>query len=229
MIPESGNRFSEKIMRIEIGDYGMNANGHLVTTLEQLEALYGEAKPASLAKEIDYIYASYRKLIENAPFVAVATGGPEGLDCSPKGDASGFVRILDEKTLAIPDRPGNNRIDGFRNILRDPRIALLFLIPGVGETLRVNGRASISIDPELMQSFAVNGKLPRCVLIVHVESIYFHCSKAIVRAKLWDPATQIDRKSLPSTGTIIAELSQGKLGGETYDRELPERVKAQLY
>jgi PPOX class probable FMN-dependent enzyme len=161
--------------------------------------------------------------------VAVATSGPEGLDCSSKGDAPGFVRILDDKTLAIPDRPGNNRIDGFRNIVRDPRIALLFLIPGVGETLRVNGRASISIDPELMQSFAVNSKLPRCVLIVHIESIYFHCSKAIVRSRLWDEATKIDRKSLPSTGSIIAELSQGKLGGETYDREAPERIKAQLY
>jgi PPOX class probable FMN-dependent enzyme len=139
------------------------------------------------------------------------------------------VRILDDKTLAIPDRPGNNRIDGFRNIMRDPRIALLFLIPGVGETLRVNGRASISIDPELMQSFSVNGKLPRCVLIVHIESIFFHCSKAIVRSKLWDEATKIDRKSLPSTGTIVAELSQGKMGGEAYDREAPERIKAMLY
>ena len=139
------------------------------------------------------------------------------------------MRILDDKTLAIPDRPGNNRIDGFRNILRDPRIALLFLIPGVGETLRVNGRASITIDPELMQSFAVNGKLPRCVLLVHVETIFFHCSKAIVRSKLWDEATKIERSSLPSTGTIIAELSQGKLGGEPYDSAMPERIKAQLY
>jgi uncharacterized protein len=207
----------------------MSTNGHLVTTLEQLEALYGEKNPNSVIKEIDHISDGYRKLIEAAPFVAVATAGPEGLDCSPKGDPAGFVRILDDKTLAIPDRPGNNRIDGFRNIVRDPRIALLFLIPGVGETLRVNGRASISIDPKLMQSFVVNGKLPRSVLIVHIESIYFHCAKAIVRSKLWDETTKIDRKSLPSTGTIIAELSEGKLGGEKYDREAPERIKAQLY
>jgi PPOX class probable FMN-dependent enzyme len=207
----------------------MSAGEHLVTTMEQLEALYGEKLPAAVVKEIDHINSGYRKLIEAAPFVAVATGGPEGLDCSPKGDAPGFVRIFDEKTLAIPDRPGNNRIDGFRNILRDPRIALLFLIPGVGETLRVNGRAAISIDPELMKSFAVNGKLPRCVLIVHIESIYFHCSKAIVRSKLWDASTQVDRKSLPSTGSIIAELSQGKLGGESYDREASEKIKAMLY
>jgi PPOX class probable FMN-dependent enzyme len=207
----------------------MGVSEHLVTTPEQLDALYGEKMPTSIIKEIDHISDGYRKLIEAAPFVAIATSGPEGLDCSPKGDAVGFVRILDDKTLAIPDRPGNNRLDGFRNILIDPRIALLFLIPGIGETLRVNGRASISIDPELMKSFAVSGKLPRSVLIVHVETVFFHCSKAVVRSKLWDPATQIDRKSLPSTGTIIAELSQGKLGGETYDREAPEKIKAMLY
>lgn len=207
----------------------MSANEHLITTVEQLEALYGQPYGPSLAKELDHIAPAYRKLIEAAPFVAVATGGPEGLDCSPKGDAPGFVRVLDEKTLALPDRPGNNRIDGFRNILKDPRIALLFLIPGVGETFRVNGRASISIDPELMQSFAVNGKLPRSVLIVHVETCFFHCSKAIVRSKLWDEASKIDRKSLPSTGTIIAEVSQGKMGGEDYDRAAPERIKSMLY
>ena len=126
-------------------------------------------------------------------------------------------------------RPGNNRIDGYRNILRDPHVALLFLIPGIGETLRVNGRASISIEPDLMQSFAVNGKLPRSVLLVHIETIFFHCSKAIVRSKLWDEATKIDRKSLPSTGSIIAEVSQGRLGGEAYDRDAPERIKSMLY
>jgi len=207
----------------------MSASDHLITTVAQLESLYGEKNPAAIVKEIDHINGSYRKLIEAAPFVAVATSGPEGLDCSPKGDARGFVRVLDDKVLAIPDRPGNNRIDGFRNILYDSHIALLFLIPGVGETLRVNGRALISTDPELMQSFAVNGKLPRCVMIVHVETAFFHCSKAILRSKLWDAETKIDRKSLPSTGTIVAELSQGKLGGEKYDREAPEKIKAQLY
>ena len=202
---------------------------HMITTMEQLQTLYGEKNPNSVTKEIDHIGDGYRKLIEAAPFVAVATAGPEGLDCSPKGDAPGFVRILDDKTLAIPDRPGNNRLDGFRNIVRDPRIALLFLIPGCGETLRVNGRASISVEPALMQSFAVNGRLPRCVLIVHVESIYFHCAKAIMRSRLWDEASKIDRRSLPSMGTILAELSHGKAGGEQYDRELPERHKAMLY
>jgi uncharacterized protein len=152
--------------------------------MEQLQSLYGEKLPTSVIKEIDHINDGYRKLIEAAPFVAIATSGPEGLDCSPKGDAPGFVRILDDKTLAIPDRPGNNRIDSFRNIMRDPRIALLFLIPGIGETLRVNGRASISIDPDLMQSFAVGGKLPRSILIVHIESIIF-----IVRKRLCAPSS----------------------------------------
>ena len=207
----------------------MSNNGHRITTVEQLESLYGKPSGPAVAKEIDCISASYRALIEAAPFVAIATSGPEGLDCSPKGDAKGFVRILDERTLAIPDRPGNNRIDGYRNILRDPRVALLFLIPGVGETLRVNGRAEISIEPTLMESFAVNGKPPRSVMIVHIDSIFFHCSKAIVRSKLWDDATRIDRKSLPSTGAIIADVSQGKMGGDAYDRELPERIKSMLY
>jgi PPOX class probable FMN-dependent enzyme len=202
---------------------------HLITTIEQLEALYGKASGPAVAKELDHLAPSYRKLIEAAPFVAIATSGPEGLDCSPKGDPAGFVQILDDKTIAIPDRPGNNRTDGYHNILRDPRIAVLFLIPGIGETLRVNGRAEISIEPALMESFAVNGKLPRSVLIVHIDSVFFHCSKAIVRSKLWAPETQIPRSSLPSTGAIIAELTQGALGGDDYDKAMPDRVKATLY
>ncbi len=207
----------------------MSAGNHQVTTLEQLEALYGERKPTTIRKEVNRLSTGYRKLIEAAPFVVVATAGPEGLDCSPKGDPAGFVRILDDRTLAIPDRPGNNRLDGYRNIVRDPRVSLLFLIPGVGESLRVNGRGSISVDPDLMQGFAINGKLPRSVLIVHIDSVFFHCSKAAVRARLWDEASRVDRKSLPSTGSLLAELTAGELGGEPYDRALPERVKAELY
>jgi PPOX class probable FMN-dependent enzyme len=207
----------------------MSYRDHLITSMEQLRTLYGDKSKGAVLKEIDRLNSGYRKLIEAAPFAIVATAGPEGLDCSPKGDAPGFVRILDDTTLALPDRPGNNRIDGFTNILRDSRIALLFLIPGVGETLRVNGRASITVDPGLMQSFAVDGRLPRCVLVVHIESVYFHCSKAIVRSKLWDERTKVDRASLPSTGTLVAELSHGELGGEAYDREAPERIKAALY
>ena len=201
----------------------------LVTSVAQLETIYGEPMPTSLVKEIDHINDGYRKLIEAAPFVVIATSGPGGLDCSPKGDAPGFIRIVDDKTLMIPDRPGNNRLDGFKNLMSDPRIALLFIIPGVGETLRINGHASVSVDPALRESFAVNGKPARAVLIVKVETIFFHCSKAIVRAKMWDPKSQIERSSLPSTGTIIAELSGGKMGGEQYDKEAPEKIKSMLY
>jgi PPOX class probable FMN-dependent enzyme len=208
----------------------MNAHdANAVKSVEQLEQIYGQPIPTSIVKEIDHINDVYRKLIEVAPFVVIATSGPDGLDCSPKGDMPGFVRIVDDKTLMIPDRPGNNRIDGFRNLMSDPRIALLFLIPGCGETLRVNGRAEVSVDPALRESFAVNGKPARAVLIVHVETAFFHCAKAIVRSRLWDPKAQIARKSLPSTGTILAELSGGKLGGEQYDKEAPAKIRSMLY
>jgi len=207
----------------------MSAVDHLITTVEQLEAIYGTPQGASVVKEIDHIAPAYRRLIEASPFVAIATGCEDGFDCSPKGDAPGFVRVLDDRTLAMPDRPGNNRIDGYRNVVRNPQVALLFMIPGVGETLRVNGRASISIEPRLMASFAVDGKLPRSVMVVHVDRVFFHCSRAIVRSKLWDESSKVDRKSLPSTGSIIAEVSAGRQGGEAYDRALPERVRNSLY
>lgn len=205
------------------------ANDHLVTTMDALEALYGEPYGPAIVKEIDHVNQSYRALIAAAPFFALATSGPDGLDCSPRGDAAGFVRVHDAKTLLVPDRRGNNRIDSLRNIVRDPRVALLFLIPGVGETLRIIGRAAISTDPELTGSFAVNGKEPRIVLIVAVERVFYQCTKAIVRSRLWDPATQVERKSLPSAGTILAEITGGKLGGSEHDRGQPERIKATLY
>ena len=202
---------------------------HLVTSIESLEALYGEAKPASLAKEIDHVSDHYRALIEAAPFMALATSGPDGLDCSPRGDAPGFVQVQDATTLLVPDRRGNNRIDSLRNLIRDPRVALLFLIPGCAETLRVNGRAAISTDPALAARFVVNGQAPRTVLVVTVERIYFQCAKAVVRSRLWDPARHVDRASLPSVGTMLAALSGGQIGGEVYDRAAPERIKAELY
>jgi PPOX class probable FMN-dependent enzyme len=202
---------------------------HLVTTMEHLESLYGEPFGPAIVKEIDHINAPYRAFIEAAPFFALATSGPEGLDCSPRGDAPGFVRVRDEKTLLIPDRRGNNRIDSLRNIVTDPRVALLFLIPGVGETIRVIGRASISREPALTESFVIDGKTPRTVIVVAVERVFYQCTKAIVRSKLWDPATQIERRSLPSAGTILAEISGGKIGGPEHDRGQPERIKATLY
>ena len=210
----------------------MDADGqdHTITTTEQLESLYADAPygPA-LIKEVDRITPQYRKLIEAAPFVVIATSGPEGLDCSPRGDPPGFVRVIDEKTLVIPDRRGNNRIDSLRNLVRDPRISLLFLIPGVGETMRINGRARISADPRLTETFAINGKAPKCVLVVTVQTAYFQCTKAIIRSKLWDPASKVDRKTLPTPGSIIAELTDGKMGGPDHDRLAPERIKETIY
>src|SRR5215211_528172 len=175
-----------------------NGKDHLVITMEALEGLYGETHPPSIAKETDRITPGYRALIEAAPFFALASSGPGGLDCSPRGDPAGFVRLADEKTLLIPDRRGNNRIDTLRNILGDPRVALLFLIPGCGETIRVNGRAEISIDPTLLQSSVVEGKAPRSVIVVSVDRVYYQCAKAIVRSRLWDASRHIDRSTLPS-------------------------------
>ena len=202
---------------------------HTVTSVEQLEAIYGQPSGAAVLKEIDHVNAEYRAFIEAAPFFALSTNGPEGVDCSPRGDEPGFVRVADERTLMIPDRRGNNRVDSLRNIVRDPRVSLLFLIPGIGETIRVIGRASISTDPALLESFVFAGKTPRSVIVVTVESVYFQCSKAIIRSKLWDPSRLIDRKSLPSNGTIIAAITKGEHGGEAFDREYPERIKATIY
>ncbi|HEV3185304.1 MAG TPA: pyridoxamine 5'-phosphate oxidase family protein [Xanthobacteraceae bacterium] len=204
-------------------------NDHTMTTTAELEGMYAKPMETSLLKELDHIGPHYRALIESSPFVALATSGPEGLDCSPRGDTPGFVRIADEKTLMIPDRRGNNRIDSLRNIVRDPRVALLFLIPGVSETMRVNGRAALSTDPELLESFKVDGKAPRCVIVVTVERAYFQCAKAIVRSKLWDPAMHVPRGKLATTGAMVAALTKGKVDAESYDREAPARIKAQLY
>src|SRR5947209_19813967 len=146
---------------------------HTITSIEQLEALYGLPQGAAVWKEIDHISAEYRAFIEAAPFFVLASVGPEGVDCTPRGDEPGFVRVADENTLLIPDRRGNNRIDSLRNIVRDPRVALLFLIPGCGETIRVNGRAAISTDPALTQSFVIDGKAPRTVIVVTVDRIYY--------------------------------------------------------
>ena len=205
------------------------ARDHIITSVEALERLYGQPFGPSIAKETDRITAHYRAFIEAAPFFALASAGADGLDCSPRGDAPGFVRVADESTLLIPDRRGNNRADTLRNILHDPRVALLFLIPGCGETIRVNGRAKISTDPALTQSFLVDRKAPRTVIVVAVDRIYYQCAKAIVRSKLWDASRHIDRTSLPSAGTILADLTQGRVGGPEHDRAAPERLKATLY
>jgi len=205
------------------------APDHLIRDEVMLNTLYGDISPGAIAKEIDYIHPHYRAMIEASPFVVLGTSGPGGLDVSPRGDPAGFVHVLDDKTVLIPDRRGNNRVDSLSNIVHDPRVTLLFLIPGVGETLRINGTAVISVDPALLQRFPFRGTLPRSVIVVTVDRIYFQCPKAIVRSELWNPEKHISRKSLPSTGTILADISAGTVGGEEYDREYPERLKITLY
>ncbi|HEX2942743.1 MAG TPA: pyridoxamine 5'-phosphate oxidase family protein [Rhodopila sp.] len=202
---------------------------HIIRDEAGLNALYGEIPPAALAKEVDYIHPHYRAMIEASPFMVLATMGPEGLDASPRGDPAGFVQVIDEKTLLIPDRRGNNRIDSLRNIVRTPQVALLFLIPGVGETLRVNGRAHISVAPRLIERFPYRGTLPRSVIVVQAERVFFQCPKAIVRSELWNPDKHIPRSALPSTGTILAAITAGKVGGEQYDRDYPERLRTTIY
>ena len=201
----------------------------MLTTVAELEAVYGPPHERSITKEIPFLNQDYRAFVEAAPLVILASVGEEGLDCSPKGDRPGFVRILDDKTLALPDRPGNNRIDNLRNIIRDPRISLLFVIPGIGETLRVNGTATITNDPEMLGLFAVGGKLPKTVVLMTIGSVYFHCSKALVRSSLWDPAKFVERSQLPSTGAMLQRLSAGAIDAAAYDREAPERTQATLY
>jgi uncharacterized protein len=201
----------------------------IITTTEQLEAIYGQPNAASTVKVADRITPLYRILIDKSPFVALATSGPEGLDCSPRGDLPGFIRVHDEKTLMMPDRRGNNRIDSLRNIVRDPRIALLFLIPGSGSTLRLNGRGQVSDEQALLDSFKIEGKAPRTVIVMTVEEIYFQCARAIVRADLWNPDKRIDPKSLPTPGQILAAMSDDSVGGESYDREWPERARRTMW
>ena len=200
-----------------------------IATIAELETLYGQPNEASTVKEVGYITPHYRAYIEASPFAVLATGGPEGLDCSPRGDKPGFVRIHDDRTLMLPDRRGNNRIDSLRNIVRDPRVALLFLIPGHGNTLRVNGRAHLSAEPSLLASFAVEEKAPRSVTVMTVETIYFQCARALVRSELWNPARHVDPRNLPTAGQILAALSQERVGGETYDREWAGRAAKTMW
>jgi uncharacterized protein len=204
-------------------------DAHLVTDAAALRTLYGEPSDGAIAKEVDHVHPHYRAMIEASPFMVMATSGPDGLDVSPRGDPPGFVVVEDDTTLLIPDRRGNNRTDSLSNLIADPRIALLFLIPGVGETLRVNGWAEISVDPDLLARFPAQGKLPRSVIVVHVERVYFQCPKALVRSDLWNPAKHIERRSLPSSGTILADITRGRVGGAEYDAAYPERLKATIY
>lgn len=201
-----------------------------ISTIAELEKVYS-TKPAlaSTAKVANQLTPHYCQLISASPFLVLATAGPEGLDCSPRGDAHGLVRIHDDKTLIIPDRRGNKRIDSLRNIVRDPRVALLFLIPGSGTTVRINGRARISPDMTLLESFSVDGQVPRTAIIVEIEEVYFQCARAIMRAGLWDQARHVNKGDLPTPGEILECLSQAAIKAKLYDAEWPERAAKSMW
>ena len=204
---------------------------HKIESIADLEALYpGIAKmsEATTQKETPIVNAEYRRLIEAAPFFAIASIGTDGMDCSPRGDGPGFVRILDEATLAFPDRRGNNRLDTLRNIVADPRVALLFLIPGWNECLRINGKACVSNDPVLLGSFAVGDKLPATIVLVKIDTMYFQCARALKRAGLWDGKSKIDPKSLPSAGRLV-KSTMPTFDAMEYDDALQERQARTLY
>jgi len=204
-------------------------NSYEITSIEALEGLYDAANLNSIAKETAALTPEYRRWLEKASFFTLATNGPGGLDCSPRGDATGqLFRILDDRHIALPDRRGNNRIDSLRNIVTDPRVALLFLIPGIEETLRVNGRARLTTDPDLLESFTVGDKAPVTVLIVEIEAVYFQCARAIKRAKLWDAAMQLQKGDVPTAG----QMTKGALPGfdaDAYDAALPVRQQSTLW
>lgn len=201
----------------------------ILRSIEELERVYGPTGETSTVKVVDYITPHYRAFIEKAPFAALATCGPEGLDCSPRGELGGLVRIHDDRTVMMPDRHGNNRVDSLRNIVRDPRTSLMFLIPGSGNAIRINGRAELSVDADLLASFAVKGKAPRSVIVLHVDEVYFQCARAIVRSELWNPARHIDPKTLPTPGDILRDLSDGRIGGKQYDDAWQARAQATLW
>lgn len=200
-----------------------------IATEAELLRLFDAPREVSIVKELDRIDANYAAWIAASPFFVLCTAGNTGLDASPRGDAAGFVEVLDSKTLVVPDRRGNNRIDSLRNLMIDPRVALLFLIPGLGETLRVNGRARVNADPSTLSRFQVQGREPKLVLVVTVDAAYYQCSRAVVRSDLWNVDRHVARGSLPTLGKILSDASAGRVDGGVYDQELPGRIKSTLY
>ena len=186
----------------------------------ELREAIGQPSEAVLSKIADHLTPPTRRLIEASPFLCIATSSPDGrCDVSPRGDAAGFVRILDDSTLLLPDRPGNRIADTLRNVLANPHVALLFLIPGVGDSFRVNGRASVIDDQELLAASAVEGRVPRLGILIEIEEAYTQCSKALIRSDLWNPARHIERDQLPSSGEILKSVRDDDFDAERYDRE----------
>lgn len=204
---------------------------HLITTVDELLEHYPNPPAANaLRKELDELSDGYRALVAASPFCLVATTGPGGLDISPRGDGPGFVVVRDSRTLELPDRRGNNRLDTLHNIVADPRIGLLFLIPGVEECVRVRGTAQLSVAPDLLDRHAVKGIRPTSVLVVTVSKVYFQCARAIKRSQLWDPQSRVDRATLPTAGRLAEEAGAFTPGErEAYDAVLEARQQATLY
>lgn len=201
----------------------------VITSLDQLHALYAEPVEAAVRKVTTRLLSSQAAYVEASPFAILATNGPEGVDCSPRGDGPGFVRITNPTTLHLPDRRGNNRLDSLRNIVRDPTVALLFLVPGVGTTLRVNGSAVLRTDETLRQSFVFEEKVPALVIEVAIAEVYTQCPKALIRSGLWDPSRFRDASEMPSVGTMMTEITDGDFDGDAYDAAYPARLKETLY
>jgi uncharacterized protein len=196
----------------------------IISDEQELRALVGHPAEMIELKISDRLNDLTRQFIERSPFACVATAAPDGgLDVSPRGDPPGFVRILDERTLLMPERPGNRLADTLSNLLNDPRIALLFLIPGIGDTFRVNGRAVIIDDPELLAPCAVEGRQPRLGILVTVEEVFTHCPKAMIRSQIWNSERHITRSELPSSGAILRSLTDPTFDADAYDEERAER------
>jgi len=203
---------------------------YTVRTLDDLDRIYAKPLPKVATKETDHITPPGRAFIAASPFLILATASEHGLDCSPKGDAPGFVQLLDDRTLLIPDRPGNNRIDGMKNILANPEVGIIFLAPGSNETYRVNGTATISVDPGLLARFEVGGKPPRAVMVVSVKEAFSHCPKALIRAKLWDAEAREDAPAAPTHGDFAAHRDGGDARyAAKYNAEYAKRIPKELY
>ncbi|TDK36693.1 pyridoxamine 5'-phosphate oxidase family protein [Rhizobium deserti] len=200
----------------------------IITSIEQLKSIYDGVSEASTAKVTDYLTAEYRLMIERSPFAALATVGPEGLDCSPRGDLGGVVTVKDEKTLLLPDWRGNNRIDSLMNIVRDPRVALMFLVPGSNTAMRINGRAVISVEPGLLDSFEMDGRHPRSVTVISIGEVYFQCARALMRAELWNPERFVGPSELPTPGRLL-KAAKADFDQETYDREWAARAAKTMW
>jgi len=200
-----------------------------IETLNALSALYGPVNANSLAKETPHLTPEYQKWIEAAPFFALASIGPGGLDCTPRGDAKGQAfQVMNKSTIVIPDRRGNNRLDTLKNIIADPRVALLFLVPGINETVRINGNAHISANPEILELFEAQNKLPVSAIIVDIETVYFQCARALKRAQLWDVSSQISRNEVPTAGQM-SKGAQPDFDADAYDGDLQVRQAKTLY